>query len=102
MQRAAALQCRGEITFRHLNDGQEVFGRAMAIRWARSREPIANQIVDPHGILQFHILDVGRAATESRIDVYPDEEEVLDVAVRFDDEADRSGHMNCASSMVLL
>jgi hypothetical protein len=60
MQRAAALQCRGEITFHHL-DGQDVFGRSMAVRFARSPEPILS-------------------------DVYPGEGELLDVAVRFDDD----------------
>jgi hypothetical protein len=47
MQRAAAIQCRGEITFHHLNDGQNVFGRAMPVRWVKSPEPIANQICQP-------------------------------------------------------
>lgn len=95
MQRAAAIQCRGEITFHHLNDGQEVFfHRAMAVRWVRSPEPIANQIISLDGKVQFHILDFARAATESRIDVYPGEEEVLDVAVRFDGEAECYGWNN--------
>ncbi len=66
----------------------------MPVRWARSPEPIANQIVDTNGKLQFHIVDFGRAATESRIDVYPGEEEILDVAVRFDDGADCYGWNN--------
>jgi hypothetical protein len=95
MQRAAATQCRGEITFHHLNDGQEVFfHRAMAVRWVRSPEPIANQIISLDGKVQFHILDFARAATESRMDVYPGEEEVLDVAVRFDGETDCYGWNN--------
>src|SRR5450759_3611045 len=33
IQRSAALQCRGEITFHHLDDGQDVFGRALPVRW---------------------------------------------------------------------
>lgn len=94
MQRAAATQCRGEITFHHLNDGQDVFGRAMAVRWVKSPEPIANQIVTADGAIQFYIRDFARAASESRIDVYPGEEELLDVAVRFDGEDECYGWSN--------
>src|SRR5258708_25788793 len=39
MSRDAALQCHGSITFHHL-DGQDVFGRAMPIRWAQAPEPV--------------------------------------------------------------
>lgn len=91
MQRSAALQCRGEITFHHLDDGQDVFGRAMPVRWANSPQPIANQILDLEGNPRFQILDFVRAATASRVDVYPGEEQLLDVAVRFDDEPDCYG-----------
>jgi hypothetical protein len=90
MQRAAALQCRGEITFHHL-DGQDIFGRGMPTRWANSPQPIANQILDLEGNVRFQILDFVRAATASRVDVYPGEEQLLDVAVRFDDEPDCYG-----------
>ena len=96
MQRAAALQCRGEITFHHLDDGQDVFGRAMAVRWANSPQPIADQILDLQGNVQFQVLDFARAATESRIDVYPGEEQILDVVARFDDEPDCYGWNNDA------
>lgn len=85
MQRAAALQCRGEISFHHL-DGQDVFGRQMPIRWANSPQPIASQIVDTHGVVQYAILDFARMAAATRMDVYPGEEEIVDVAVRFDAE----------------
>lgn len=91
MQRSAALQCRGEITFHHLSDGQDVFGRGMPIRWSNSPQPIANQILDLEGKVRFQILDFVRAATASRVDVYPGEEQLLDVAARFDDEADCYG-----------
>lgn len=94
MQRAAAIQCRGEITFHHLNDGQDIFGRAMEVRWVNSPEPIANQIVSLDDKVQFYIRDFTRAATGSRIDVYPGEEELLDVAVRFDGEAECYGWNN--------
>jgi hypothetical protein len=95
IQRAAALQCRGEITFHHLDDGQDFLGRGMPVRWARSPEPIAPQIYDlQQHQPQFYIVDFSRANVESRIDVYPGEEEILDVAVRFDGETDCYGWNN--------
>jgi hypothetical protein len=94
MQRAAAIQCRGEITFHHLDDGQDIFCRAMDVRWANSPEPIASQILSLDNKVQFHIRDFARTAAESRIDVYPGEEELLDVAVRFDGEVDCYGWNN--------
>jgi hypothetical protein len=35
------------------------------------------QIIDHEGKVQYYIRDFARAATESRIDVYPGEEELL-------------------------
>jgi hypothetical protein len=93
MQRAAATQCRGEITFHHL-DGQDIFGRTMAVRWVGSPEPIPSRIVGLNGTVQFFIQDFSRTTTDSRIDVYPGEGELLDVAVRFNDEADCYGWNN--------
>jgi len=95
IQRAAALQCRGEITFHHLDDGQDVLGRAMPVRWVNSPEPVAPQIYDlQQHQPQFYIVDFSRGSGESRIDVYPGEEEMLDVAVRFQGEADCYGWNN--------
>lgn len=42
MQRNAALQCHGTITFHHL-DGQNVFGRAMPIRFSETPEPVPSK-----------------------------------------------------------
>lgn len=80
MQRAAAIQCRGEITFHHL-DCQNVFGRAMPVRWARSTEPTDSPILNSEGQVVFRLREFERLSLESRIDVYPDDEELLDVAV---------------------
>jgi hypothetical protein len=93
IQRSAALQCRGEITFHNL-DGQAYIRKPMPARWASSPEPIANQIIDHNQNVQFYILDFARPTTESRIDVYPGEEQVLDLAVRFDGEPDCYGWNN--------
>lgn len=95
MQRGAALQCRGEITFHHL-DGQNIFGRAMVVRWSNSPQPIASQVLDNGGVVQFHIIDFARPASESRIDVYPDEVQLLDVAIRCDNESECYGWNNDA------
>lgn len=98
MQRASAVQCRGTITFHHLDDGQNVFDRAMVVRWANSAEPLTslglatapvagqfpNQPVPP--IFKFTLV--------SRIDVYAGDEELLDVAVRFRGEKDCFGWNN--------
>jgi hypothetical protein len=92
MVRAPALQCRGEITFHHL-DKQDVFGRAMAGRWCSSPEPVPIQGVTSHGE-QFQIFDLARLTAESRIDVYPGESELLDIAVRLDEDADCYGWNN--------
>jgi hypothetical protein len=93
LQRSAALQCRGEITFHNL-DGQSFFKSPMSVRWVSSPEPIANQIIDLQGNVQFSILDFTRGSSESRIDVYPGEKELLDVAIRFDGEPDSYGWNN--------
>jgi hypothetical protein len=67
MQRSAALQCRSEITFHHL-DGQDIFGRAMSVRWSNSPEPVLSQIVDANGFVQGRIVDYAKLSPESRID----------------------------------
>src|SRR5713226_6699782 len=64
MQRAAAIQCRGEITFHHLDDGQDVFGRRMPVRWARSPEPVLDRIVDATGGIQFYIQDFSKTSID--------------------------------------
>jgi hypothetical protein len=91
LQRAAALQCRGSITFHHL-DGQNVFGRAMDTRWSGSPEPVPIQIVGEGVRLQ--IWDPVRITTASRMDVYPGESQLLDVASRFDGDAPCYGWNN--------
>src|SRR6266536_3290350 len=93
MQRSAALQCRGEITFHHL-DGQDIFGRAMPVRWSNSPEPVLSKIVDANGSVQGRIVDYAKLNPESRIDVYPGEEEIVDVAVRHDEDEDCYGANN--------
>jgi hypothetical protein len=94
MIRAPALQCRGTITFHHL-DGQNVFGRAMTARWAGSPEPVPIHAVTQAGAA-IQIFDPLRLTHESRIDVYPGEaeSELLDIAGRFDNDAECYGWNN--------
>jgi hypothetical protein len=91
MMRSAALQCRAEITFHHVSDGQDIFGHAMSVRWSNSPQPIASQIIDNTGMVRYQILDFGRTLAVSRIDVYPGEAQLFDVAARFDDETECYG-----------
>ena len=84
MSRNAALQCHGNITFHHLDDGQNVFGRSMYIRWTGTPEPIPLSI--QIGNQQGKIYDPSRFTLSQRIDVYPGENVELDVAVRLDNE----------------
>jgi hypothetical protein len=92
MVRAPALQCRGSITFHHL-DGQNVFGREMTVRWTGSPQPIPIQARAQDGT-QIQIFDPMRLTPESRMDIYPGEGELLDIAVRLDDDEDCYGWNN--------
>jgi len=93
--RSAAQQCRGEITFHQLSGSPIGNGDKMPVRWANSPQPVSMPIVNlKNRALEFEMLDIGRMTVESRIDVYPGENELLDVAVRFDDEPDCYGWNN--------
>lgn len=87
-----ALQCRAAISFHHL-DGRNVFGRTMGGRWAGTPEPIPITIVNPDG-QQSHIFDTARLNLESRIDIYPGESELLDIASRADEDQNCYGWNN--------
>ena len=90
--RAAAQQCRGEVTFHEL--GGAVIGERMPARWAGSPQPIPMPIINNRNEIELHLLDIGRLTSESRIDVYPGEKEQLDIAARLDDEPDCYGWNN--------
>jgi len=84
MSRSAAIRCNGLITFYHLNDGQNLFGRSMQTKWGRAQEPLP--MIAQIGQHQIQILDPQRLLPVTYMDIYPGEEEPLDVAVKFDDE----------------
>jgi hypothetical protein len=85
MSRAAALQCRGTITFHNL-DGERYFVDEMPLRFARSPEPVPMQIA--LGGVTGILVDPLRLSLDSRVDVFPGESTPIDVAVRYDSEDD--------------
>lgn len=93
MVRAPALQCRATITFHHLIDGRNFFGRAMEGRWAGSPEPLPLPVIGPQG-QQFQVLDFTRLTLKSRIDIYPGQTQVLDIANRPDNDDECYGWNN--------
>jgi hypothetical protein len=92
MSRAPGLQCRGEITFYHL-DGQDRFGKPMAARWSDSIQPGPIRGVLPDG-QEFQIQDPERLTLESRMDIFPGEHKDLDVVIRFSEDQDCYGWNN--------
>jgi len=91
MSRDAATQCHGTITFHHL-DGQNVFSRAMQVRWSGSPEPTPIHVVV--GDQTYLFFDPSKLAFLSRMDIYPGESESLDTVAKFDDENECYGWSN--------
>ena len=93
MLRDAALQCHASIKFCHL-DGQSYFGKTMAGKWHSAPEPVPYLL--SVGGQQVAFMDVGRSNITQRMDIYPGESEQLNVAGRYDDEAECYGwSMEC-------
>ncbi len=91
MARNAALQCRGTVSFHHM-DGQNVFGRAMPVKWVRTVEALPMEIRGPDGESVIgYLFDPLRITSESRTDIAPGEATEFTVAVRFDDDEDCYG-----------
>jgi hypothetical protein len=87
MAAAPALQCRAAITFHHLDDEQDIFGRAMEGRWASTPEPLPIVLAPatPQG-QQLVLIPQSRG-----VNVYPGESELLDIAMRADNETECYG-----------
>jgi hypothetical protein len=95
MVRAPALQARGVITFHRYGDGQDIFGKPMAGRWASGLQPTAIPVRSvANGNIDYQILDPQMAGAGSRVDIYPGESEVLDVAVRVENDDECYGFNN--------
>jgi hypothetical protein len=91
MTRSPALQCRAAITFHHFNDEQNIFGRAMEGRWSSTPEPVAIPVgpANPQG-QQLALIP----ETRGWVNVYPGESELLDIAIRADNDAECYGWNN--------
>jgi hypothetical protein len=91
MVRSPALQCRAAITFHHFDNEQDIFGRVMEGRWVSTPEPVAIPVgpVDPQGRVLALIPE-----TRGWVNVYPGENELLDIAIRVDDDAECYGWNN--------
>jgi len=84
--RDAALQCRARITFHFLEDESDRFGRTMAGRWANTPQPTVFFVTDSQG----QEFAVAPQMVEA-VTVYPGDNELLDIAVRLDEDADCYG-----------
>lgn len=90
MLRVPALQCRAAITFHYLEDEQDIFGRAMEGRWPNTPEPVP--IVIPPAAPGGEPLVL---IPQSRgVDIYPGESELLDIAMRADNDTECYGWNN--------
>ena len=87
--RNAALQCYGDIQFYHLEDGAPVFSRLMPIRWAAADEPLTWQVRSDNAIAQ--LFDPTKYNASFQRNCFPGTKELIDVAVRFDDDEDCFG-----------
>ena len=65
----------------------------MAVRWSGSPQPIPIQAVSSDGV-HIQIFDPMRLTIESRIDIYPGESQLLDIAARFDNDVECYGWNN--------
>jgi hypothetical protein len=92
--RSPALQAHSLITFHRVADGSEIFGRPMEGRWANSLQPTPTPIVDTNGNVSLFLHDAERLNAGSRIDIYPGESALLDIAVRFQGDTDCYGWNN--------
>jgi hypothetical protein len=92
MLRSPVLQARGSIIFR-CPDGRDFFGRTMEARWAGTPEPIPPQLIGP-GDQIFQIVDFARFTSGTRIDIYPGEQEKLDVVARLEPDQECYGWNN--------
>jgi hypothetical protein len=89
MQREPAVQCRAAISFHYL-DRQDIFGRSMEGRWTDTPEPVLTIVRDADG------KPIAGVVPELRqtVNVAPGEGELLDIAIRIDDEPDCYGWSN--------
>jgi hypothetical protein len=90
MDRAPALQCRATITFHHLADEQDILGRAMEGRRASTPEPLPIVLAPANPQGQPVVL----IPQSHGVDIYPGESELLDIAIRADNDTECYGWNN--------
>jgi hypothetical protein len=73
-------------------DGQDIFGRSMAVKWVRTPEALPMEIRSPDGKQTIGFLvDPLRIMSESRVDIAPGEAAAFDTVVRYDNESECYG-----------
>ena len=85
--RLPAQQCRGEIAFLR-PDATDKFTKPMVVRWTNSPEPMVVHVTTPSGPAA---ILTNPTALKTSVDVYPNETELLDVAVRVEGEPNSYG-----------
>ena len=90
--REAAIQCRGQIEFCHLDDKKPIFSRPMPIRWSSSEEPITTQLGENN--VPVKMFDSTKYNEAFLRNCYPGTPELIDIAARFDAESDCYGWSN--------
>lgn len=86
LRREAAIHCTAEIQFYHLEDGAPFFETPMPGRWAGSDEPVSPFLLPNGNIVT--ILDPTKYNHGFYMDCYPGAKEALDVAAKFDNDAE--------------
>jgi hypothetical protein len=94
VSRLPALQCRAAITFHHLTDEQDIFGRAMEGRWSRTPEPVVQILTVPvPGTPQGQQVAL-IPQLRNWVDINPGESELLDIVMRPDNDPECYGWNN--------
>jgi hypothetical protein len=84
--RETAYSCHGTITF--INESGNIVCNSMPIRWAGNPEPIKPEVASNRIVT---ILDPTLVKSSQYIDIPRDEEEELDICVRFQDDSNAYG-----------
>jgi hypothetical protein len=92
MCRNTAIECRGFLTFYHIDDGQAVFDNSMQIRWTRTPEPVPRRmLVDGKSV---SYIDPGSFPPRISKDIHADQSELVDVVARFEQDEECYGWSN--------
>lgn len=87
ISRNPAINTSCLITFHHIDDGQEIFGKSMSVRWSNSTEL-------PSAIVEGKIIDYDYLNILHHRDIHPGDSEPINVATRFDSDIKCYGWCN--------